>query len=337
MLYREAWVLVAAAYALLAFAYLWPTSWDDVSTGQLVAAWLAFGVRTLQFHLGLLLLLIVLIAALRRKWRLTLAAAAPMLFILVPVAFQFIPRSPPPPAPGTGLRVMSVNLLMVNREHGAIIDEIKAVDPDVLLIQEYTHAWHDALQRGIGAAYPHTATIARDEDDSFGIAIYSRLPFVGQVDEWVRLGRDLNITPQMRAVVSVAGRDVALYNIHLLPPRRLDFIAEHQLQFGGLLERLASEKIPYVVGGDFNFPETTSQHAALRRIGVRDAHDLAGYGRGATWPVNSVFRYAIPGLRFDHIYLAPQLTARRSLVGTGAGSDHRPVTADVAFAAPGAE
>ena len=94
-----------------------------------------------------------------------------------------------------------------------------------------------------------------------------------------------------------------------------------------------AEKLPYIVSGDFNFPETAPQHANLKRAGVREAHELAAIGRGATWPVNSIFRYIVPGVRIDHIYLSPQLTATTCRTGVGRGSDHRPVVADLAFRA----
>ena len=117
-----------------------------------------------------------------------------------------------------------------------------------------------------------------------------------------------------------------------------DYTVDSRLQFAGLLEALSAEKLPYVVGGDFNLTETTPQHRDFAAIGARDAHDLAGRGRGATWPVNGVFRYP-PGLRLDHVYVGNDLVAVRCEAGEGRGSDHRPVVADVALtaaASPGA-
>jgi endonuclease/exonuclease/phosphatase (EEP) superfamily protein YafD len=331
MLRAEAWAVVIASYVLLTFAYLWPQDYRNASTPFVVAAWAAFLVRALQFHLGLLLLVIALAGAFGRGRRLFLAAVPPLLFTLVPALLQFLPRTPPPPAGGSpALRVMSVNLLMVNQETDAMIAEIRAADPDVLLIQEYTDHWHRALRGSLGGAYPHHSYV--DQDDSFGAAVYSKTPFVEEVEQFVPLSH--NACPQFRAVIEYAGRRVALYNIHLLPPRTPEYTTGHRLQFADLLDVLRDEPLPYVLAGDFNFPETAPQHAALRRAGVREAHELAGKGRGATWPVNGPFRY-LPGLRFDHVYLSPAFTATRCETGAGKGSDHRPVVADVALDANG--
>lgn len=328
MLRVEAWAVVLAAYPLLGFAYLWPQDWRNESPGMVLAGLVAFMVRTLQFHLGLLIGLIALLAAFGRGRRLFLAALPPALFTLLPVLGQFMPRAPEPTDPAAPtLRVMTANLLMVNADTAGIIGEIQAAQPDVLLLQEYTAGWHEAFQRSIAAEYPHHSVVERD--DSFGIGIYSRTPFAGEVDQSFPLGRAG--VEQMRAEVEIGGRRLAIYNLHLLPPRTMLYYSDHRLQFADLADALQAEPLPYIVCGDFNFSETSPQHAELKRAGVREAHELAAVGRGATWPVNSVFRYIMPGIRIDHVYLSPDLTATRCETGEGRGSDHRPVVVDVAF------
>ena len=328
MLRAEAWLVVLAAYPVLAFAYLWPQEWRDESTAVVLTGWAAFLVRTLQFHLGLLVGVIALVAAFGRGRRLFLAALPPALFTLVPALWQFVPADPEPTAPAAPtLRVMTANLLMINADTAGIIGEIRTAKPDVLLLQEYTAEWHAALQASLAAEYPHHSVVERD--DSFGIGIYSRTPFAAAVEQGVPLGRAG--VEQMRAEVEVGGRRLAVYNVHLLPPRTLLYYSDHRLQFADLVDTLKAEPLPYVVCGDFNFSETTPQHADLKRAGVREAHEIAGTGRGATWPVNSVFRYVMPGIRIDHVYLSPHLTGTRCEPGVGRGSDHRPVVVDVAF------
>jgi endonuclease/exonuclease/phosphatase (EEP) superfamily protein YafD len=327
MLRFEAWATVFASYAMLALAYFWPQDYRNEAPAYVLVAWVGFLVRLLQFHLGLLLLVIALAAAFGRGRRLFLAAAPLVLFTLAPALFSHLRPTPPQPAPGTpALRVISCNLLMVNNDTGPILAEVLAAKPDVLLLQEYTDAWHEAASAALSPQYPYSSFVSRD--DSFGVAIYSRLPFVEGVDNRLPLGRAG--VEQTRAVVRIGGRDVAVYNVHLLPPRRLDYTIDSRLQFADLLKALAEEKLPYIVGGDFNLTGDTPQHHDLKRIGARDAHDLAGRGRGSTWPVNTFFRY-LPGLRLDHVYLGPGLRAVHTHAGTGRGSDHRPLITDVAW------
>jgi endonuclease/exonuclease/phosphatase (EEP) superfamily protein YafD len=281
-----------------------------------------------QFHLGLVLLAIVGAALVRRRKRLALVALPPLLFTLGPALLQFVPQRPEPSVEPR-FRVMTANLLMVNGDTDGIIGEVRAAKPDLLLLQEYTAGWHQAFQSAIAADYPYSSVVMRD--DSFGIAVYSRTPFVGDVDQRFPLGRAG--VEQMRGEIEVGRQRLAFYDVHLLPPRTLLYTGEHRLQLADLVDALKNEKLPYVVCGDFNFPDLSPQQSALKRAGAREAHQLAGYGRGATWPVNGPFRYIVPGVRIDHVYLSPQLTATTCETGEGRGSDHRPVVVDVAFRA----
>src|SRR4051812_31762815 len=186
MLLREAWLITVAAYPLLLFSYLWPQNWRNESTGYVAVSWAAFIVRVFQFHLGLVLLAITGAAVFKRRGRLALVAVAPLLFTLGPALLQFVPQQPEPSVEPR-FRVMTANLLMVNGDTAGIIGEVQAAKPDLLLLQEYTAGWHEAFQKAIGAEYPYNSVVMRD--DSFGIALYSRTPFTGEVDQRYPLGR----------------------------------------------------------------------------------------------------------------------------------------------------
>ncbi len=326
MLRVEAWIFVGVSYGLIAFAHVWPPDFRNPSPAYVGTAWVAFMVRTLASHIGLILLVIAAVSAWVRQRRLLIAVLPLVVVTLGPDCWTFRPRSAPGVV-GERVTVMSVNLLSVNRQTQAIIDEIRAADPDLLLLQEYTEHWHDALGAAIGQAYPHVAHNCRE--DSFGVAIYSRRPFQGPVTMRVPLGQDAE--PQMRAAIRIADLDVAVYNIHLLPPRRLDYIVESRLQFADLLEVLSSESLPVMLAGDFNFSANSPHADILGRLGFVDAHEVGGWGRGTTWPVNGFFRW-IPGLRLDHVYLRGGLTCATCRTGTGYGSDHRPVICEIGLA-----
>ena len=221
---------------------------------------------------------------------------------------------------------MSANLLCINDRVDSMLAEIRDADADVLLLQEYTPAWHKAFQRELGNEYRDH--FAFERDDAFGQAIYSRLPFQGEPELVWTVG-SIEI-PQLRAVVEVGGREVALYNVHLLPPRYLDYVMARDGQFAALIEEMEQENRAAVLSEDFNFPTTSPQHRALRALGFVDAHDAAGFGIGNTWPVNGLMRYLpVPGLRLDHVYVNDRIVPLRIRTGRGAGSDHRPLLADL--------
>ncbi|UCG32807.1 MAG: endonuclease/exonuclease/phosphatase family protein, partial [Phycisphaerales bacterium] len=176
--------------------------------------------------------------------------------------------------------VMSVNLLMVNDQTAPILRQIGQSDPEILILQEYTSFWHAELQSALGDEYPYWCSIQRE--DSFGSAIYSRRPFAGDPQRGFVLSDGWQ--PLIRAVVQIDGRDIAIYNVHLLPPRRYDYTIVWRRHFADVLGLLEEEALPVILAGDFNFTDNSVFADDLRRAGFRSAYSIAGWGRGWTWP-----------------------------------------------------
>ncbi|HRX85017.1 MAG TPA: endonuclease/exonuclease/phosphatase family protein [Phycisphaerae bacterium] len=324
---RDTWVCVGAAGALLIFAYLWPPDWRNESPARVWISWAAFMIRVFQLHLGLLVLAVVLLAFFRKQRGPALLALPVLVVTLGPAVASWWPRAPVPAAEDP-LTIVSCNLLMINRQTRAMGEQLRAADPDVIFFQEYTDAWHAALQAQLGDRYPHIAYVPRE--DSFGAAVYSRRPFVGRPTKYLPLA-DAQV-PQIRAVIHVNGRDIALYNLHLRPPwGGRAYVVQHRREFADLLDRLAAEQLPAVGGGDFNFNETTPCAAALTASGFHDAQDEGGSGRGATWPELGLLRFA-PGIRLDHLYLSPDIHCTRLRTLPSCGSDHRALDAQISVA-----
>lgn len=320
MLAREAWIFVIAASATWGTATFWPYDLTTDNDVRIFIEWMLFLVRTFTFHLGIAAGVIFIISAIYRKKG--LAAAA-----LVLTAITLVPALIPADTSLTNssarqrLRLMSVNLLASNRESGPLIAEIRRERADVIAFQEYTERWHDALERSLAADYPHRLFDPRD--DSFGIALYSRTPFQ---KTQISGSEDDASVPHIRAVVPVGEQPVALYNIHLLPPKNLAYVTDTRRQFLDMIQEIQSEAIPVIVTGDFNFNEYSAQHQRLTGMGLQEVQEACGRGRGSTWPVKSLFRY-VPGIRLDRIYFTSEFRCMEARTGTGEGSDHRPVVA----------
>jgi endonuclease/exonuclease/phosphatase (EEP) superfamily protein YafD len=321
----QAWLVVVGSYAAIGFAFACPQDFRSTSAAYVCVAFAAFLIRTFLFHLGLLLLVIAFVAGLTRRWWLLGTALPLVAFTVGPDAWSYRPKARPTTARQI-VRIMSVNLLGCNQRVAEVIGEVRGADPDLLVLQEYRPHWHRAFHQALQPDYPHNASFIREDD--FGLAIYSRLPFAGPVDFAVRLG-DAG-TPQARSVLRLADRDVALYNVHLMPPKGLSWVMEQRREFADLLELLGDEELPVIFCGDFNFTNASVFADELARLGLIDAHRSGGRGRGATWPVLSFFRY-LPGIRLDHVFLSKELTSTRSWTGVGHGSDHRPVIAEIGF------
>lgn len=216
------------------------------------------------------------------------------------------------------LRIFSGNVHCRNSDPGSILAEIREAEADVVLIQEYSTIWHEALARdGFSQRYPHRVVDIRD--DAFGIAIYSKLAFVEQ-ELWFS-GR----IPTAEVVVQHAGRKVRIINWHPLPPRTLDYVADWRQHYDELFRRLAADDEPALLVGDFNATQHAAQMERLGRAGLRSAHESVGRAFAVTWPNRLGL---LPPIRLDHAYYSQHFRCIAIREGTGQGSDHKPLVAD---------
>jgi endonuclease/exonuclease/phosphatase (EEP) superfamily protein YafD len=270
---------------------------------------------------------LALLALIGRRWRLLAVAALLCGWHAAHLLPPLMPRDAPP-ADGEGIRLVTANLLMVHPSPDRLAVELEALDADVLVLQEYSGRWLEtARRRGWFETHPHHAEVVRD--DSFGCAVFSRLPLEDvSVVEMAGL-------PQLQATIRVDGVAVDLLNVHTLPPRIAEYVPGHRQALADIeawSARRSGER-PFLITGDFNATPYSRFHRRISRL-ADDAWELAGSGYGHTAP-NGMF--PLPPMRLDHVYLSPELTVREVALGRGMGSDHRPIEAVIALREGAAE
>lgn len=268
--------------------------WQYLFASVAVTAWAAW--RGRRVVLALALLTLVLNGALigQLAWQPQLRNAA-----LVP-DFQ--------------LRALSVNVHTSNRDSRAVIDEVLASDADVVVFIEVDAGWMRAL-RALEARYPFQ--IAHPQPDNFGIALFSRLPFVD--GEVLRLGGAQR--PSIAVTLTQGGRQLRFIGTHPPPPISRGMSALRDEQFALLAQYAERSAVPVILVGDLN---ATPWSAGLR---VLTAGALGFRGLNPpwmpTWRVRSPF--AIP---IDHALCTAPLVITQREVGRDVGSDHRPIVAE---------
>lgn len=329
--YRQSWVFVLLAYAGVLFSGTFPQDFRNASATHALFAWIAIVVRHYLFHIGILLALVAVFSLPFRKIGLFICTL-PLLFLALGQELKDFRQKTPIPVSGETMSVMTFNLSSNNEEVEAVLAEIREAQPDVLLLQEYTGSWQDALHEKLTQTFPfHLFVVKRDIP--FRLAVFSRR----EIDRSADHARDRvfqlgQYYPwQHRIVIHIADKPVALYNVFLIPPSRPNSATINRLQVAELLEKLSQEPLPAIVAGDFNFTHRSPQGKAMEKAGFIDAHAQAGKGRGGTWSNHPKIKW-LPALRFDHIYLSKGLACVEIHNGQPAGSDHLPVIAKIGFA-----
>lgn len=317
---------LAVAVNALAFAFAhWVQPWligSGINDPSL--AWFAFMTRTMTLHAGLYLLGVTAIALFVRAHRTGWAALTLAFVLLGPTLWDARPNSSE--TVGDTLTIASFNLWSRNPTPDAALDAVLNCGADVICLQEYTPDWHARCEVALAVRYPHRVVDVRS--GFYGSAIYSRDSIQGIV-------RTIPTTdmPMTTASVKIGNHDVVLWNAHL----------SHQGhgqtdELRGLIWLRDDWPTRSIFLGDFNFTQYAAEHAAFTTTGYRDALDLAGRGLNTTWPRNRRGAWLMyPGVRIDHVYLSPDLTARRAYVADTPGSDHAHVVVEIGFAASGDE
>ncbi|MFO0830317.1 MAG: endonuclease/exonuclease/phosphatase family protein [Phycisphaerales bacterium] len=323
------WTATAGALLPLLAAWLTPARLHD--HGRLFTAWsfAAFMIRTFTFQAALGLLLTALLALLLRHRYAAATAGLPAALIIAACCVRS-PRAAPPPPGAHTLTVLTHNLLFINNNPQPTLDLIAAENPDLILFQEYTPAMHASLSPALAANYPYQAHAFRD--NSYGEAVYSRRPFLGNplytTDATSPDGAPFRTGngPQYTVRIDLAGTPITIHNVHTDAPGSLALYRSQRRQFQHLAALAAADDGPAVFAGDFNATCASQHLAALEDAGLADALDAPALGRHCTWCDRTVLQW-LPGIRIDHILHSRQLACAAAHVGAPTGSDHRPVIA----------
>ena len=288
-----------------------------------------FPLVAIEAELGWLLLpawIALAVLAVRRRALAVGIAAIPCLVhaaLLAPLALApWVTARARADVPDAGrVRLVTANLYAYQSRPDALARELATLDADVLILEELTPGWVEALAAsGVIGAFDRSSVIG-PRDDCFGIALLSRAPL--RSSEVIERGD----VPVIRAEVSLGERAITVLAVHTLPPVDGEYAAVWRDQVRALAADARDHDGPLVVAGDLNLTPFGRAYGALRDAGLRGAHELAGRGLATTWPNG---RRSIPPMRLDHVLVSVGIEALAVREGVGAGSDHRPVIAELA-------
>ena len=217
------------------------------------------------------------------------------------------------------LRIFFANVRAQNTEHQALLEEIKAANPDVIVLVEFSWPWHLAyLHSPVFAAYPYGGGL---ENQGMGtVNVFSKIPLKSDKQNWFG-GRGLQ-------TIEIPVGSETLHIIGLHAPRPMNIGSDDYSGFWNCtIPMILSEKGPLVVVGDFNATQFSDVYQQLTADHLRSAHQDRGRGYATTWPNG---QYWLPSLiRIDQALLSPEIECLSIREGEGRGSDHKPLILDV--------
>ena len=252
--------------------------------------------------------------------------------LLVCVACSQAPLQAPraPARDGGTLGVLSYNLNYGISGDAATLDAIAEVPSDLVLLQETTPEWEQALRARLGEEFQYM--MFRHCCVAGGLGVLSKYP-VREL-EYIEPPEGGWFPGWHLSVQSPLG-ELQVLNVHLRPQ-----LGDSGANLGGVLSGMVTtppirkEQIqlyashlqagtPALIAGDFNENEQGGAVSWLEAHGLHSA--LPDFSREDTWSwQTSLGRLS---RRFDHIVTSRELRALSARVVEAGHSDHRPVFA----------
>jgi len=219
---------------------------------------------------------------------------------------------------GDRLELVSLNVLVDNGAKDRTLAYLRARRADVVVLLEVDAAWAGALA-GLAELYPYR--VVEPRDDSFGIALLSRLPL-----DRPRVERLAGGPPVVIAGITPAATSCLLLAAHPPAPLSAAWSADRDAQLAAIGELAAADPRPVIVAGDLNASPWSHGFRLLTAArGLRDS--ALGRGIRPTWNA----KHPLPLVSIDHVVVSPEVRVLSRTVGPYVGSDHLPVEARLAL------
>lgn len=229
--------------------------------------------------------------------------------------------------PANSLSLLVANVWMPNRESEALLDLIRAKDPDVVLLVE-TNAWWESRLDALDPDYPYS--VRYPLDNLYGMHLYSKLKLIDP--EVMFLIEDE--VPSVHAGLELrSGHRARLHCLHPAPPSPTEnpTAKERDAELLTVAKAIASNPGSEIVCGDLNDVAWSYTTRLFQKIsGLVDPR----IGRG----MYSTFHARYPFIRWplDHIFFSADFTLIALERLPFFGSDHFPIFAIICHT-PGAE
>lgn len=220
------------------------------------------------------------------------------------------------------LRLLIANVFMDNRNSTQLKDQIRAANPDVILVVEADLWWQSQLE---SLRMDHPYSVAYPLRNTYGMLLYSRLQLI---DPEVRFLVQGDVPSIHTGIKLESGAEVNLHCIHPRPPRPSHHprSTERDAELILVGKEVRKSGSPAVVAGDLNDVAWSHTTRLFQKVsGLLDPR----VGRG----LFGTFHARYPFLRWplDHVFHSNDFRLIELKVLDYFGSDHLPVLAALSY------
>jgi endonuclease/exonuclease/phosphatase (EEP) superfamily protein YafD len=215
-------------------------------------------------------------------------------------------------APHARLRLLVANVLIGNRRATPLLELVRSVDPDLVLLVETDLWWHEALAP-LRDAYPHAMQLP--QANGYGMHFFSRFDLIAPRLQFLIEDGVPSITTGLELP---SGERIDFYGVHPKPPPLHD-TDERDAELLLVAQAVRDGDPPAIVAGDLNDVAWSRLNNLFRSIsGLLDPR----IGRGP----HSTFNANWPLMRWplDHVFFEERFTLLELSVLDDIGSDHFP-------------
>ena len=223
------------------------------------------------------------------------------------------------------LRIVTFDVGRDAAHRGEIISWLQTTDADLVLLQDATPAWAEALS---ASGLPHGIYGAPDAAAASGIIVLSTVPVATEVVVQPTTDQSL-----VEVRLTFAGRPLTVLAARAAPTAGSSDAADRDAFFEQLAARstrIAESGSRFAIAGNLSTTRWTHLFGRLDAgVPMRNSEDGSGYQ--ATWPTLGIpLVGSVVGIPIDHVLMAESLTTIERNLGPDLGVAHRPLVVTIA-------
>lgn len=214
------------------------------------------------------------------------------------------------------VKISAINVLSSNTDYQKVIDFIHNENPEIVIIQEITPTWEEALKTALNQ-YPEQ--LIKSQNNNFGIALYSKIKL-----ENLKIAtlNGINL-PSIRSDFKIKNKKITLLATHPVPPINQDYFNKRNHQLAEIATFCNSISNEIIVIGDLN-TTSFSRHFKQLQKQSKLIDSRKGFGIQSTWSaLNGI------NITLDHCLISKDLRVKSRKVGQNIGSDHLPILVEI--------